>query len=214
MEPVQHLVVTGASGGLGQALLVAFGGWRIHAPDREVLDVADFSAVRDHLADRPVDLLVYAAGMIRDAPLLKLDETNWDQILAVNYQAAAECAKVVLPTMRACGSGHIVFISSGSALHPPAGQSAYATAKAALLGLTRDLAARHGPDNIRVNAILPGFLETRMTAAVTATRKSQILSDHYLERFNTPEVVANFIRYLHDELPHTSGQVFQLDSRV
>ena len=214
MEPVQHLVVTGANGGLGRALLVAFGGWQIHAPSREELDVADVGAVRDYLADRPVDLLVYAAGMIRDAPLLKLDETNWDQILAVNYQGAAECAKVALSTMRARGGGHIVFISSRSALHPPAGQSAYATAKAALLGLTHDLAARHGPDNIRVNAILPGFLETRMTAAVTATRQSQILSDHCLERFNTPEVVAKFIRYLHDELPHTSGQVFQLDSRV
>ena len=214
MGPVQHLVVTGANGGLGRALLAAFGGWQIHAPSREELDVADVSAVRDYLADRPVDLLVYAAGMIRDAPLLKLDETNWDQILAVNYQGAAESAKGALSTMRARGGGHIVFISSRSALHPPAGQSAYATAKAALLGLTHDLAARHGPDNIRVNAILPGFLETRMTAAVTAIRKNQILSDHCLERVNTPEVVAKFIRYLHDELPHTSGQVFQLDSRV
>ncbi len=211
---MKHLVVTGASGGLGQALVAAFEGWQIHAPCRADLDVTDSRAVSDDLATRPVDLLVCAAGMIRDAPLQKLDERTWDELFAVNYQAASDCATAVLAGMQSRGGGHIVFISSGSALRPPVGQCAYAAAKAALLGLTRDLAARHGHENIRVNAILPGFLETRMTAAVTKSRRAEILSDHSLGRFNTPAVVAKFVRHLQDDLPHTSGQIFQLDSRA
>ena len=112
------------------------------------------------------------------------------------------------------GNGHIVFISSYSALHPPLGQLAYATAKAALLGLTQSLARENGHHGIRVNAVLPGFLETRMTELVSEKRKIEILANHTLGRFNTPVEVAKFIRYLHQDLCHTSGQVFQLDSRI
>jgi 3-oxoacyl-[acyl-carrier protein] reductase len=110
-------------------------------------------------------------------------------------------------------SGHVIFISSNSALHPPAGQAAYAAAKAALLGLVGDLAGPCGDFNIRVNAVLPGFLATRMTESVSNTRRAEVLAAHALGRFNTCERTAAFIRFLHFELPHTSGQVFQLDSR-
>jgi len=83
-----------------------------------------------------------------------------------------------------------------------------------LLGLTRALAAAHGARGIRVNAILPGFLDTRMTREVTARRREAVLGEHTLGCFNTPAAVAGFIRFLHEHLPHTSGQVFQLDSRL
>jgi 3-oxoacyl-[acyl-carrier protein] reductase len=110
-------------------------------------------------------------------------------------------------------AGHIIFISSQSAIHPPPGQAAYAAAKAALLGLATELACRHGPAGIRINTVLPGFLETRMTAPVSAARKAEVLAGHVLGRFNTCEAVGRFIRFLHQDLPHTSGQVFQLDNR-
>ena len=110
--------------------------------------------------------------------------------------------------------GHIVFISSFSALHPPAGQAAYAAAKAGLIGLSKSLARELGPAGIRVNAILPGFLDTPMTAGLSAERREQVRRDHALGRFNDPEAVAAFLVHLHNHLPHTSGQVFQLDSRV
>lgn len=90
---------------------------------------------------------------------------------------------------------------------------AYATAKAALLGLTTALADEHGPSGLRVNAILPGFLETKMTRAVSGKRKSEVLENHALGRFNTPDAVAAFIFHLQEDLPHTSGRIFQLDSR-
>lgn len=134
--------------------------------------------------------------------------------MAVNYAGAVACAEAVLPGMVARGRGHLVFISSFAAIQPPVGLAAYATAKAALLGLTRDLAARHGRDGIRVNVVLPGFLETQMTANVTAKRRAEVISEHLLGALNTPQAVAEFIHFLHHRLPHTSGQSFQLDSRL
>ncbi len=213
---VNQLLITGGEGGLAQAIVEAFAdpAWDVAAPRRRELDVSDSRAIRIYLESRRVDLLVCAAGITRDTPLARLDEGAWDEVFAVNYQGAADCAAAVLPRMIGRGSGHIVFISSFSALHPAAGQVAYSAAKAALLGLTESLAQRNGPHGIRVNAILPGFLETRMTRGVSGKRKAEILADHTLGRFNTPGAVAKFIRHLHEDLPHTSGQVFQLDSRI
>lgn len=212
---MRQLVVTGGTGGLGKAIAAAFSGpdWAVSAPGSLELDVTDTSAVSRFFANRPVDLLVCAAGMSRDGVLGRLSETDWDAVMAVNFTGAAACAKAVLPGMIGRGSGHVVFISSHAALHPPVGLSAYATAKAALLGLTRELADRHGRQGIRANAILPGFLETRMTRDVPPQRREAALSEHCLGTFNTPAAVADFIRFLHERLPHTSGQVFQLDSR-
>lgn len=212
----QHAVITGGSGSLGRAVATAMQAapWTIAAPDRNELNVRDKSAVYQYFARRAVDLLVCTAGMIRDAPLARLTPAAWDETWQVNFNGAAWCADAVLPHMLAQGRGHIVLISSFSALHPPVGQAAYAAAKAALLGLVTDLAIRHGRSNIRVNAVLPGFLATRMTEAVSSARRAEIGAAHTLGRFNTCRETASFIRFLHHELPHTSGQVFQLDSRV
>lgn len=210
-----HAVITGGGGTLATAIAAEFrdAGWLVEAPVRRELDVADPGAVRRYFNNRTPDLLVCAAGVTRDAPLARLDETSWDETWRVNYRGALDCARAVIPAMAARGAGHVVFISSRSAVTPPPGQAAYAAAKAALLGLTRDLAATHGPSNIRVNAILPGFLDTRMTAKVTPARRAQVLAAHSLGRLNTCDRVAAFVRFLHHELPHTSGQVFHLDSR-
>ena len=111
--------------------------------------------------------------------------------------------------------GCVVNVTSiaGSRVHPFAG-SAYATSKAALAALTREMSHDFGPRGIRVNAILPGFLETALTRQVTAKRRAEILAAHSLGAFNTPAAVAGFIHHLHHCLPHTSGQFFQLDSRL
>lgn len=212
---VNRLVITGGRGGLGRAVIQVFTSpdWEIFAPDRESLDLLVPNSINSVLGSVAADLLVCAAGTIRDAPLGRMDESTWDDVFAVNYNAAAACAAAVLPGMIERGGGHIVFISSYSALHPPVGQAAYATAKAALLGLTASLARKNGRYGVRVNAILPGFLETGMTRTVSNYRKAEILGDHVLGRFNTPEAVAKFIRFLHEQLSETSGQVFQLDSR-
>lgn len=201
---------------MGEAIVHTFSlsDWEIIAPSREQLDVTNKKQIAICLGMDPVDLLVYAVGITRDVRLLQLGENEWNDVFAVNFQGAVDCVGAVLPEMIARGRGHIVFISSYSALHPPLGQVAYATAKAALLGLTSSLAREHGHQGIRVNAILPGFMETRMTASVSAERKKKVLTDHTLGRLNTPNTVAKFIKFLHEEMSETSGQVFQLDSRI
>ena len=211
-----HAVVTGGTGGLGASIAEALRApdWLVEAPGSAELDMRDPDAIRSYFGSRQVDLLVCAAGVTRDSPLPRLSEEAWMETWAVNFRGAAECAKAVLPQMRKNGAGHIVLISSFSAIHPPVGQAAYAAAKAALLGLVADLAPACGADNIRVNAVLPGCLETRMTESVTERRRGEILAAHALGRFNTCAAAAAFIRFLHHELPHTSGQVFQLDSRT
>ncbi len=208
-------VITGGHGALARAIASVFrqAGWQVHAPGRNELDVTDVSAIDRYFQDREVELLVCAAGMIHDRPLARLSETEWDKIYHVNFTGAALCAHAALPAMAARGTGHLIFISSHSAHHPPAGQAPYAAAKAALLGLTRDLAITHGPAGIRVNAILPGFLESPMTSAMSATRTREIRNAHALGNFNTADHAAAFILHLHQHLTRTSGQVFQLDSR-
>ncbi len=208
---MKHLVITGGSGGLGKAIQAAFAGpdWNLASPTHAELDVADPVAVRNFFISRPVDLLICAAGITRDGLLDKTTAEVWDEVLSVNFHGAAQCAAAAIDQ----GCGHIILISSYSAIDPPAGQVAYASAKAALLGLTRSLAKKHGAAGVRVNAIMPGFMETAMTRSVSTVRKAKILAAHNLGRYNTPSAVAGFIHFLHHHLPYTSGQVFQLDSR-
>lgn len=212
----ETIVITGGEGGLARAVANVFRatGRDVRSPGRGELNVTDSDVVTSYFSGLEVDLLICAAGITRDAPLAKLEQSAWDETLAVNLHAAARCARGVLKGMWRRKSGHIVFVSSFSALHPPAGQAAYAAAKAGLIGLAKSLAREAGPANVRVNVILPGFLETPMTAKVSPARREEVRAAHVLGRFNTPEAVARFLRTLHEDLPHTSGQVFQLDSRV
>ena len=211
-----QVVITGGEGTLARAIAAAFSeaGYPVAAPARTELDVRDGAAIKDYFRQHSTALLVCNAGIARDAPLARLEETAWDEVLAVNLRGAALCAAAVLRNMIRMRAGHIVFLSSYSALHPPAGQAAYAAAKAGLIGLAKSLAKETGPAGIRVNVILPGFVETRMTRGVSEKRREQVKSEHALGRYNTPEAVAAFLLTLHAHLPHTSGQVFQLDSRT
>lgn len=213
---MKQVVITGGSGGLGTAIIAEFrdAGWEVLAPTRAELDVRNPDRIRSYFADRTPDLLVCAAGVTRDALLPRLSEGDWDEVIEVNYHGAVKCAKAVIPAMVRRGEGHIVFFSSHSAIHPPMGQVAYAAAKAALLGFTAEQARLCGGYNVRVNAILPGFLETRMTEVLSGSRVKEVQEAHVLGRFNTPSAVAGFVRFLHESLPHSSGQMFQLDSRI
>lgn len=213
---LKRVVITGGTGGLGTAIAGEFAGngWEVVALGRKDLDLEDDVAVKAFFDQRECDLLVCCAGIIRDAPLSRMEEEAWDEVMAVNYGAAARCALAAVPGMRARGCGHIVFISSYAARRPAVGQAAYAVAKAALHGMARDLAEKHGKHGLRFNVVMPGFLETPMTKAVSDKRKEVIRDGHCLGEFNTVEAAAGFIRFLEEKLPFTSGQLFSLDSRL
>ena len=210
------MVITGGEGGLGRALAAAFAeaGHEVLAPGRDELDVADAAAVKEYFRGREMGLLIYNAGITRDALLGRQREEDWDEVMEVNLSGAARCAAAAARGMLRARAGHIVFISSHSAIHPPTGQAAYAAAKAGLIGLAMSLARELGPAGVRVNAVLPGFLETRMTEGLSAERREAVRREHALGRFNTAEAVGDFLVTLHGKMPHTSGQVFRLDSRV
>ena len=213
---LKRVVITGGTGGLGTAIAKEFAGkgWDVVALGRKDLDLADDVAVGRFFGRERCDLLICCAGIIRDAPLPGMEEEEWDEVMAVNYVAAAACAAAAVPGMRARGRGHVVFVSSYAAGRPAVGQAAYAAAKASLHGLAGDLAARYGKDGLRFNVVLPGFLETPMTGAVSEKRKGVIREMHCLGEFNTPAAAAGFILFLEEQLPFTSGQVFSLDSRL
>ena len=210
-------LVTGAEGGLGKTLASRFieVGMEVLAPGRVQLDVTSADSVNSYVRTAgDIDLLVCNAGLTIDKPLVKLTDSDWTQVMDVNLKGAFLCAREVSRGMMKRRSGDIVFISSFSALQPPEGQVNYAAAKSALLGMMKSMAKELGSRNVRVNAVIPGFLETKMTDPLSDQIKSVSLKKHVLGRYNTTESVANFITFLHQKMPHTSGQVFNLDSRI
>ena len=214
---MQQAIITGGEGGLGEAISTTLksAGVDVLSPGRGDLNVADAASVKDyfHQSD-DIDLLVCNAGATLDKPLARMSESDWDQVMQVNLKGAFLCAREVSRSMMKRRCGHIIFISSFSAIHPPAGQANYAAAKSALLGMMKSMSQELGARSVRVNAILPGFLETKMTENLSDEVKQAALEKHTLGKFNTPEAVAEFVAHLHQRMPHTSGQVFNLDSRI
>jgi len=144
----------------------------------------------------------------------ELDVSCWDEVMAVNLGGAYFCARKAALKMVKQRSGHIIFIGSYSGFFPHIGQASYAAAKSGLIGLTKSLAKELGTRGVRVNMIVPGWLETKMTSQVAEEKKYQARKEHSLGEFNTPEKVATFVKILHNELTFTSGQIFHLDSRI
>lgn len=211
-------LITGGAGDLAMAVKTELErqGWQVHAPDRLELDVTDKASVERSFAPlQQLDLLVHAAGITRDALMLKMSEEDFSQVLEVNLKGAFLCSQAALKIMLRQRRGHLVHIGSFSALDGPAGQANYAAAKAGLIGLTQSLAAEYGPRGIRANCVLPGFLDTKMTRHLLQdeAHARHILATHALGSLNTVQDAARFIAFL-DSLPHVSGQVFQLDSRL
>ena len=147
--------------------------------------------------------------------MAKMSESDFDQVIDVNLKGAFLVSQAAVKLMAKQRHGHIVNIGSYSALSGPFGQTNYAAAKAGLIGLTQSLAKEYGARNVRVNCVLPGFLETKMTRHLLedATFRENLISAHALGRLNTPEDAARFIVFLHT-MENVSGQVFQLDSRM
>lgn len=208
-------LITGGQGLLGRALAAELrgAGWEVAAPSKAELDVREEASIGRAVEGlERIDLLVNNAGLRRDGLMWKLAGEDWDGVLDTNLKGAWRCARAVLPKMRRQGGGHIVNIGSYTARHGAVGQSAYGAAKAGLLALTQALAAEGGEEDIRVNAVLPGWMPGPFTEGLAAAVPEAVRRQHHLQRFNTPQQAARFIVFLHS-MPHTSGQVFQIDSR-
>jgi len=229
-------LVTGGGRGIGAATAALFAaeGARVavsdldEAPAREVAgpigglaigcDVSDRRQV-EAMVERTVkelgrlDVLVTCAGIIRDNLLFKMSDDDWDSVIDTHLKGTFLCAQAAQKHMVDQKYGKMVFLSSTSALGNR-GQANYSAAKAGLQGMARTLAIELGPFNVNVNAVAPGFVETRMTRA-TAERmgmdfesfKLGAASQIPLRRIGQPEDIANVIAFLcSDESSFVSGQ--------
>jgi 3-oxoacyl-[acyl-carrier protein] reductase len=160
-----------------------------------------------------LDVLVCCAGIIRDNLLFKMTDDDWDLVIDTHLKGTFFCARAAQKSMVGQKYGKMVFLSSTSALGNR-GQTNYSTAKAGLQGMARTLAIELGPFNINVNAVAPGFVETRMTQQ-TAERmgvdfeafKIGAASQIPLRRVGQPEDIASVIAFLcSDEASFISGQ--------
>jgi 3-oxoacyl-[acyl-carrier protein] reductase len=144
----------------------------------------------------PIVCLVNNAGITIDSLLLRLKDEDLEKTLSVDLKGAIYCTRAVTKGMMRARMGSIIQISSVIGEMGNAGQSAYAAAKAGLIGFTKSVAKELGSRNVRVNVITPGFIETDMTQALTPDQKEAILRSVPLGFLGSPEDVASLVAFL------------------
>lgn len=231
------VLVTGGATGIGAAFVKAFGdqGARVAFVDRDgeaggalalqtgswfgVCDVTDPEALartlKSAIAEAGVlDVLINNVANDQRYQADDLTPETWRAALAVNLDAAFYSAQIAFEAMRPLRSGVIINVSSINALIAPAGMAPYVAAKSAMLGLTKALAREWGEANIRVNAILPGWVATerQLTSWLTPEAEEAWMKDVALKRRILPDDVAKLALFLaSDESSAITGQNFVID---
>ena len=220
-------LVTGAAGGIGSEVVQEFARrrWRVVGVDRDqprgfpgghrfvradVSDEADALRVFTELEDEVgrIDAVINNAAVLVCKPLVETTPAEWDAVMATNVRAAYLIVRNAYPLMRAHG-GSIVNVSSVHAIATSANIAAYAASKGALLALTRALAIELAPDGIRVNAVLPGAVDTPMLqaglkrnaaeGATSADLMDALAKRTVIGRVGQPAEIAKAIVFLADE---------------
>jgi 3-oxoacyl-[acyl-carrier protein] reductase len=159
-----------------------------------------------------IDALVNNAGITRDTLMMRMTEQDWDDVLSTNLKGAFLLSKAAMRPMLRARAGRVVNLTSVVGLVGNAGQANYAAAKAGLIGLTKSMAKEVGSRGITVNAVAPGFIETRLTEVLPDKIKTQLLEQTPLGRFGSPEDVAGAVAFLiSDDAKFITGQVLTVD---
>ena len=230
-------LVTGASGGIGGAIAAA-----LHAqgatvglsgtkrPALEALagrlgeralilpaDLADPATGDKLIADAEsalgqVDILVNNAGLTRDTIAIRLSDEDWQKVLDVNLTAGFRLARACLRTMMRRRWGRIIGIGSVVGHTGNPGQANYAAAKAAMVGMSKALAAEVASRNVTVNVVSPGFITTAMTEVLSDSIKQRLLEMIPAKRMGRPEEVAAAVVYLaSEEAAYVTGQTLHVN---
>ncbi|MDP8266555.1 MAG: 3-oxoacyl-ACP reductase FabG [Candidatus Aceula meridiana] len=162
--------------------------------------------------NKKIDILVNNAGITSDQFLMMMPFEQWEKVINVNLNGAYRWAKAVSRTMMTAQQGAIINVSSIAGLVGTPGQTNYAASKGGLLAFTRSLAAELGAKGIRVNAVVPGFIDTDMTAVMPRQIKRQNLERILLKRFGTPQEVAQIVLFLSSgKASYIVGQAIVVD---
>ena len=240
-EIARVALVTGAARGIGRAIALALAqpGLSLYLNDvviveeagktrKEVEDrgasarllefnVADQAAVQQGIdkiiqESGRLDILVNNAGITRDNLVVRMKESEWDQVLEVNLKGAYNCIRAAAKPMIKQRYGRIINISSVVGVMGNAGQANYVASKAGLIGLTKAVARELASRNITVNAVAPGFIETEMTASLPEKVRAEMQAQIPLNRFGAPAEVAQAVVFLAgDAAAYITGQVLQVN---
>jgi 3-oxoacyl-[acyl-carrier protein] reductase len=213
-------LVTGGRRGIGAAIGAEFErrGILVLTPPREELDLSDATSVERYLAaqgaaHQPVDILVNNAGINIINPIENISPESWQTMLQVNLSAPFRLAQAVAPGMRKRRWGRIVNITSIFGIVTRQQRAAYSATKAGLAGLTRTLAVELGRDNVLVNCVAPGYVETELTRQNNSTEDlEKIAATIPVGRLAQPEEIAKLVAFLcGDGNTYITGQVIVAD---
>ncbi|MBB6379348.1 3-oxoacyl-[acyl-carrier protein] reductase [Pseudonocardia eucalypti] len=232
------VLVTGASRGIGAAIareLLARGcrvgcGYRrdpdavaraVGPAEPEAVLPVPYDLADEASAERAVDTmldawggldgLVLNAGVWDGGRLATLDPADWWRVVELNVRGTAALARAALPALAKGDRPGIVLVSSIVGLIGHAGDTAYASAKAAMIGFARSLAKEVAADGIRVNVLAPGFVDTDMTALVPERSRRAIADATLLGRFGTVEEIARAAVFLSEDATFCTGSVLSID---
>jgi 3-oxoacyl-[acyl-carrier protein] reductase len=159
-----------------------------------------------------IDILVNNAGIVSDQFVMMMPFSDWNKVIDINLHGAFRWAKAVSRPMLLAHSGSIVNIASVAGLVGIGGQTNYAASKGGLMAFSRALAAEFGLKGIRVNAVVPGYIETDMTAKMPRQIKQTNMDRILLKRFGKPEEVAQTVSFLvSDAASYITGQTIVVD---
>lgn len=179
-------------------------------------DVSNYAQVEKMMQDVQaqfgrLDVLVNNAGIAKDRTLAKMTVEEWQKVIDINLTSVFNCSKLALPLLIA-NQGNIVSMSSFSGLRGNFGQTNYTAAKAGIIGFTKTLSKEVGKFGVRVNAVAPGFIESKMTEAMPEDVKAMVKKLTSLARTGKPEEVANVIAFLaSSEASFVTGDVINID---
>jgi 3-oxoacyl-[acyl-carrier protein] reductase len=194
--------------------MIEDGGGRAMAYAADVSDSGEvedlFASISDDLG--PVSILVNNAGITRDNLLLRMSESDFDEVIATNLRSAYLCTRLALRSMVRARWGRVVSVASVAGITGNAGQSNYAASKAGMIGFSKAVAKEVGSRGITVNVVAPGFISTELTEDLSETVKEEAIGRISLGRFGVADEVAAAIDFLvSDAASYVSGHVLAVD---
>jgi 3-oxoacyl-[acyl-carrier protein] reductase len=234
------VIITGAARGIGYAIAEAFvaenarvviidimpeavtaavealssTGGKVFGYTGNVTDSAGIEAIFAEVVAKhgAIDCLVNNAGVTRDNLLLRMKEEEWQLVLDINLKGSFICTQKVFKHMMKARKGSIINIASVIGLMGNAGQANYAASKGGLIAFTKSCAKEFAGRNVRVNAVAPGFIETEMTANLSAEVRAEYAKVIPLQKMGSPKDVANLcLFFAGDASVYITGQTLAVD---